>query len=258
MGKGLISRLSHMRLKEGARSVVPILRRIPSMSFSFYAEDVLLPHMRPQSSGFYVDVGAFHPRVHSNTYKLYLKGWSGVTVEPNPDVAATFRSVRPRDQHLTIGIAEQGTSLICHKFRDAALNTFDAARANVVQSEKVGEITVTCLTLNDLFAQYCRGHHVDLLNVDCEGRDLDVIESLDWERHRPTVVIVEDFEQFEAGAHAVPRFSAIRSFMLAQDYALASQAIFSFFYVDRRAFGRSDPDSGFRLDQSQLGLLASN
>ena len=239
-----------------ARGVGPVLKRIKSVSFAFYAEDLILSHMRPRSRGFYVDVGAFHPQTLSNTYKLYLKGWSGLTIEPNPDAAATFRTTRPRDTHLTIGIAAEASELTYYKFSDGAQNTFDASRAAELDTAKVAEQQVSCVPLNDVFERYCREAPVDLLSVDCESRDVEVLHSLDWRAHRPTVLIVEDFEQFEAGASPTSTGSQIRSFMLDQDYALASQAIFSCFYVDRRAFGRNDRTAGFDLARSQLGLLA--
>ena len=250
---GLIKRL--LNTGHGARGVLPVLQRIKSVSFAMYAEDVLIPHMRPQGTGFYVDVGAFHPQMHSNTYKLYLKGWSGLTVEPNPGVAEAFRRARPRDAHLTLGIAGQESELTYYKFRDGAQNTFDAERAAELQADQVGTVAVKCMPLNDVFERHCRGRSVDLLSVDCESRDLEVIQSLDWRRHRPTMLIIEDFEQFEAGSAPKPASSAIRSFMLARDYAVVSQAVFSFFYVDRHAFKRTDRTSGFRLDRSQLGLF---
>ena len=31
--------------------------------------------------GFYVDVGCFHPKKHSNTYLLYKRGWSGINID---------------------------------------------------------------------------------------------------------------------------------------------------------------------------------
>jgi FkbM family methyltransferase len=238
-----------------ARGVLPVLQRIKSVSFAMYAEDLLISHMRPQGRGFYVDVGAFHPQMHSNTYKLYLKGWSGLTIEPNPGVAETFRRARPRDAHLTLGIAEQESEMTYYQFRDGAQNTFDAERAAELQAERVGEVAVKCMPLNEVFERHCRDRPVDLLSVDCEARDLEVVQSLDWRRHRPTMLIIEDFEQFEAGGSPKPSSSAIRSFMLAHDYAVVSQAVFSFFYVDRHAFKKTDRTSGFRLDRSQLGLL---
>jgi len=253
---GLIKRA--MDTGHSLRGVLPVLQRIRSVSFALYGEDVLMSHLQPQRTGSYVDVGAFHPQVLSNTYKLYLKGWSGLTIEPNPTAAAAFKRLRPRDTHLAIGIAGQRSELTYHKFRDAAQNTFSAARAAEVQAEKTDETSIQCMPLNDVFEQHCAVRRPDLLSVDCEGHDLQVIQSLDWQRHRPTVLIIEDFEQFTAGASPTPKVSAIRSFMLARDYAAASQAVFSFFYVDRHAFGRADQVSGFRLDRSQLGQLAAN
>ena len=246
-----------MDAQHGLSGVLPVLQRIRSVSFAQYAEDVLLSHMYPQAKGFYVDVGAFHPKIHSNTYKLYLKGWSGLTIEPNPSAAAAFRHARPRDTHLTIGVADRPSDLTYYKFRNPAENTFDAARAAIVRSEAVESVPVKCMPLNDVFEQYCRGRNVDLLSIDCEARDLQVVQSLDWRRHRPTLLIVEDFEQFETGASPAPGSSAIRSFMLDEDYAAVSQAVFSFLYVDRRAFAQTGRQSGFRLDRSQLGQLAS-
>ena len=37
---------------------------------------------------------------------------------------------------------------------------------------------------------------IDLPSIDCEGKDLDVLRSLDWDRWRPSVVIVEDSTRF--------------------------------------------------------------
>jgi hypothetical protein len=154
--------LADARVQDGIRGVVPMLRRVRSVSFSQYGEDLLLTHMKPLGNGLYVDVGAFHPWEHSNTYKLYLKGWNGITIEPNPDRADIFKAARPRDQHLTLGIADSASTLTYYKFRDSAQNTFDAGRAAEMRTELVGEVAVECMPLNDVFEEYCRDRQVDL------------------------------------------------------------------------------------------------
>src|SRR5215469_6882563 len=113
---------------EGLRRVRPlaiqhVVRALPSMSFSYSGEDKLISLLLPCPTGFYVDVGAFHPIVGSNTYKLYLRGWHGITIEPCHDNARLFEQVRPRDRHLTIGIAAETSTLTYHRFPIAALNT---------------------------------------------------------------------------------------------------------------------------------------
>ena len=54
--------------------------------------------------GFYVDVGAYHPKLLSNTYLFYKKGWRGICVDPNPEMASLFRVARPRDVFLNVGV----------------------------------------------------------------------------------------------------------------------------------------------------------
>lgn len=56
-------------------------------------------------------------------------------------------------------------------------------------------IPVRTITLASLLRQFWpAGRSIDLLNVDCEREDLAILQSNDWERYRPGVIIVEDFE----------------------------------------------------------------
>jgi FkbM family methyltransferase len=239
------------QLLELRRSFVPLVRSLTTLSFSQYGEDVLLHSLVPQARGSYVDVGAYHPWRSSNTYRLYLRGWSGITVEPNVDTAALFRRMRPRDTHLTLGVSEKPSKLTYYRFKDPINNTFDAARGAKLKDDLVEEISVDCVPLRDLVSAHCSGTAIDLLSVDCEGLDQEVLASLDWNTTRPTVVIVEDFEQTWAiGRDSAP--SALRTFLLDRDYAPVAHSAFSFLYVDVTAFDRHDQPSGFRLDQSQL------
>jgi len=240
------------------------LRSLPSaykymrVSFSQFGEDVLLQNMMPQNRGFYVDVGAYQPARGSNTYKLYLKGWSGVTIEPNPDVASAFKKIRPRDTHVTAGVAKSASVLTYHRFSNPIVNNFNAdlqPRDGLTVLERV---PVECAPLTDILDEHCRDRRIDLLNVDCESYDLQALESLDWARYRPTVVIVEDFEQFRTGIEGDGAPTPIRSFLAEQQYAFASQAVFSSLFVDRLAFGQPARNEGFRLDSSLLNELAAS
>ena len=162
------------QLSELRRSLVPLLRSLTTISFSQYGEDVLLHALVPQARGFYIDVGAYHPWRSSNTYRLYLRGWRGITVEPNIDAAALFRRMRPSDTHLTLGISEQPSKLTYFRFKDAINNSFDVARAAKLKDDLVAEISVDCIPLRDIVSAHCVGTPIDLLSVDCEGLDREV------------------------------------------------------------------------------------
>lgn len=174
----------------------------PLVSFSFgqEGEDLLIAALLntpPRRSGFYVDVGAHHPRRFSNTYAFYLQGWSGINIDPYPYGIKAFQATRPRDVNLGIGVAPNAGELTYFMFDDAALNTFDHDRVRYLEANTpyrlVGKMTVPVQPL----AQILDAHRppdqaIDFLNVDAEGLDLAVLSSNDWTRHRPTLVIAED------------------------------------------------------------------
>jgi FkbM family methyltransferase len=225
------------RLRDAAEAARPLLGAARSVSFSQYGEDLLLAvSLLPGRKGFYVDVGAYHPSKQSNTYRLYLRGWSGLTIEPNPDAAPLFKRLRPRDTHLVSGVARERGTLTYYRFLAANLNTFSADQAALYAgqgSTSLDALTVECRPLQDTLDDHGVAQ-VDLLSVDCEGLDLAVLQSLDFNRTRPTAILIEDYEGFERlrrGAGA----SAIEEHLRAADYAHIGQAMFSSLYVDLRA-----------------------
>ena len=56
-----------------------------------------LNELSEQIKGTYVDVGANHPIIYSNTYHLYRLGWSGLAIDPLPTHKKRFLKTRPKD-----------------------------------------------------------------------------------------------------------------------------------------------------------------
>ena len=76
------------------------------ISVSQFGEDKFLEaHFFNQATGFYVDVGGFHPYMYSNTYLFYRKGWHGINIEPNPASFPAFLKHRRRDINLQLAIS---------------------------------------------------------------------------------------------------------------------------------------------------------
>jgi FkbM family methyltransferase len=144
--------------------------------------------------GFYVDIGAFSPRRFSNTYFLYRQGWRGITIEPNAQVAWAFRWARPRDIHISTAIGKADEPIRFRYGGYSALNQVVGRESDHSADAKAGVVTVPCRRLSSVLEEYlARGSTVDLLSIDCEGADLDVLESNDWDRFPAGVVVVEDF-----------------------------------------------------------------
>lgn len=233
-----------------------LLARIRSVSFGQYGEDLLLAcGLAPRSRGFYVDVGAHHPWRGSNTYKLYVRGWRGLTIEPDPFHARVFKTMRPGDTHLVAGVASAPGSLTMHCFEDRKQNTMSAAQADEFErlgAARRGTVTIECRPLRDIMNTHAPGRNIDLLSVDCEGLDLEVLQSLDWRTQRPSVVLVEDFERFTALRNG-ENGSAISDLLVGHGYAPISQGVFSFIWVDEMHLRRERASEAFDIAKWQIG-----
>lgn len=176
------------------------------VSFAQEGEDlVLLALFAGRPSGFYVDVGAHHPRKYSNTFAFYTRGWRGINIDAQPGSMQAFAAARPRDINLERAISDARRPLTFYEFNEPALNGFNRdlaqRRVGVVPpgaSEAsafrvISERQIETVPLRDVLdAHLPPGQAIDFLSVDVEGHDYEVLASNDWERYRPTAVLVED------------------------------------------------------------------
>jgi FkbM family methyltransferase len=145
----------------------------------------------------YLDIGANHPTELSNTYLFYTLGCRGLLVEPNVDLVPLLREVRPEDTTLNIGIGPVTTEADYYRVTTPSWNTFDKAtaehydRVTKGQVKVVGVVKVPLVNVNEVLARHHGGRTPDFVSLDVEGLELDILRSLDWEKHRPKVVCVE-------------------------------------------------------------------
>ena len=180
--------------------VSPSLLRSPNQQecYSQEGEDLLVARLfNEKRDGFYVDVGAHHPIRHSNTYLLYRRGWRGINIDATPGSMAEFRRLRPRDINIECLVASDSSPRQFYMFNEPALNTASSALARERPAENARyqvtrEYELRPRTLASLLGGLLPGAtKIDLMSVDVEGLDLDVLRSNDWERYRPTLLLVE-------------------------------------------------------------------
>src|SRR5215510_1385965 len=79
-----------------------------TISYAQRYEDLrLLRCFEGEASGFYIDIGAGHPVYDNVSFAFYLRGWRGITVEPNPWLAQLSEAVRPRDRRIQSLVGQQ-------------------------------------------------------------------------------------------------------------------------------------------------------
>jgi FkbM family methyltransferase len=202
-------------------------------SWSQEGEDMVLRRIFEKKNGFYVDVGAHHPKRFSNTYFFYRMGWSGINIDAMPGSMKEFDKYRGRDINLELGVAKQEGILNYYVFNEPALNTFSVSLAERRKSQENNYyvkkiIKVKVKPLREIFACNLNGQKIDFLNVDVEGFDLNVLQSNNWSKYRPRFVLAEILG---GSLHNIQQDKVVQ-FMKEQGYAVYAKLMRTVFFED--------------------------
>ena len=200
-------------------------------SYAQFGEDLIALSLLPETEGFYVDAGAYHPVTLSNTYHFYRRGWRGIVIDANPDCLAQFAQRRPRDLCVQAALSDAPRDAVFEIHAAATSSTLrpEGAESSETPPRVVRRIRLRTRTLKSVLDDHLPPNtRVDFLTVDCEHEDLAVLRSNDWDRYRPRVVAVEDWEPD-------PRQSDICALLRELDYELVSTVEVSRIFRDRRA-----------------------
>lgn len=170
-------------------------------SYSQDGEDIVLSNtlqnLFGDKKGFYVDIGAFHPKLYSNTYIFYKKGWSGINIDAAPGKMRFFKNIRKRDINLECAISQHtDKEMTFYVFEGTgAVNTFDEQHSEQMLNNGYilkEKIYVKPRKLSDVLDEYLLPRkQIDLMSIDVESHELDVLKSNDWEKYRPLIICIE-------------------------------------------------------------------
>jgi hypothetical protein len=183
------------------KKIVPILRSLKYLIcrnsyFSETGEDVVLKQFISKSPGSYVDVGAHHPIIGNNTFGLYLKGWSGLAIEPQTQFNDLWRIFRSRDLLKNSPISKD-SKVVFHYFSNSLLNTTNTKVADLHKSEMkwLRSESVDAIQLHSIFPNKLDPLENFVLSLDIEGSELDALTTIDWRSQKPRIIIVESWEK---------------------------------------------------------------
>ena len=167
------------------------------ISYAQNREDFLIDGFFPDVTvGHYVDVGAAHPTELSVTKLFYDRGWSGINIEPIPDLVALLEADRPRDLNLKVGV---GTAEDVSQFRQYAgsgLSTMSPemieayATRDTPDTAEFVDIEIQVTTLATVLGEH-QLPHIHFLKIDVEGSEYDVLSGNDWDQFRPELICIE-------------------------------------------------------------------
>ena len=201
-------------------------------SYSQEGEDLILTRiLGEKKEGFYIDVGAHHPKRFSNTFLFYKRGWRGINIEARPGSKKLFDKIRPHDINVEVPISSENKILKYYMFNEPALNGFSEEMSNNKNGLKdykiIKEIDLQTKTLKEVLdSNVMKDQHIDFLTVDVEGLDYDVLVSNDWAKYKPSIILIEDNE-FDL--HSMGK-SKVYNYLIGKGYSLIVKIFNTLFF----------------------------
>jgi FkbM family methyltransferase len=201
--------------------------------FSQTGEEIIIQWiLKDIKNGFFVDVGCHHPYKISNTFKLYLEGWRGISIDANEKVIRKFKIARPEDISILAAVSDEEKEVTFYQFKESEVNTIDEKilaewkdRWNLVGETKMKTQTLTKILDDNITIK----KPIDLLTIDVEGNDFNVLKSLDFTKYRPKLIVVE-LHNFNLSNITD---NEIYQYLKTKDYELYSFATMNGYFLDK-------------------------
>ncbi|SOE18588.1 FkbM family methyltransferase [Hoeflea halophila] len=170
--------------------------------FGQWGEDVIVHrNFDKQKQGFYVDIGAHHPFAHSNTARLWLRGWTGVNVDANRKSVDILRRVRRQDRTIWAAVVSDNIAAERDTIDFFATEQTDLTGTVVPEMAsdrgKQTSITVPCRSVASIIEESAElaPNGIDFMNIDIEGMDEEAIASLAEWPQKPRMIAIETYAQ---------------------------------------------------------------
>ena len=212
------------------------------VSYSSYGEDLIVESIFSRykfKTGHdltmtYLDIGAWRPKIGSNTYKLYTRGMRGTVVEPNPSLQLLWKIFRPKDQYLKIACSNKNIVDLYMFGRTAPSNTVNMVFSKKIELNQNRIVKHVLKTEARPLVEIVKIHQARfkgnfILDLDIEGSDLEIILSYDFVSNpRPAIILIEDIPS----SMNIDIPSPIHSYLTKSKYVLVGRSVVTSIYVD--------------------------
>jgi FkbM family methyltransferase len=168
-------------------------------TYSQFGEDVFVgKFFQGRSTGTWLDIGAFHPRIASNTERLRRRGWTGVNVDADPAKIALFRWFRRSDVNLCVAVAgAQARQAVLHRAGGSSYGSMDRLEMTA------GPNSRPTRNVEEILAE-AGATQVDFVSIDVEGLEADILGAFPFGKYDPELFCVEVLDTTLDGVTASP------------------------------------------------------
>ncbi len=204
--------------------------------YSQFGQDnfVLEKIFKNRQSGFFVDIGANHPIVCSNTYLLESNGWDGIAIEPQKSLRDLWPSIRKTPcLNYVIGPENKTISFIEANEEEHGLSGVEGFNKVKSKSQK---IEVEQIKLSDLLRKE-KINKINYLSIDVEGYEMNVLKSINFDEVNIELIGIEN----DLGFNKIPLIgkrlgselgdNKLRKFLEKKGYRYVARIVCDDFFV---------------------------
>lgn len=142
-------------------------------------------------NGRFLDIGAYDGKTFSSTRRLWELGWTGVYVEPAPDVLPALRKNAGENcQILPVAIGTTNGKMTFYSSNGDMVGSLSQTHADMWSSSiNFTSRVVDVITVDELESRV--GTNFDFIGIDVEGINLDVFNQFDWKKWNPKCICIE-------------------------------------------------------------------
>lgn len=183
----------------------------------------ILDYFKDQPKGKFIDIGAYNVEKFSNVRALYLKGWSGILVEPSPENFAAIEKhyqFEPAIEVLNCAVGTTGGEIDFYSCEDA-VSTSDINHKNKWEAAGVPyqKIKVNQVNVIDFMNQYCKD--IDFLSIDTESTNIQLFRMIpDFVFEQIKMICIEHDENQEEIEARLKRFGFTTRYTNAENIIL--------------------------------------
>ena len=142
----------------------------------------------------YLEIGCNHPVTINNTALLYRYGARGVLVDPLTEMKYLTHLYRPNDKFIetaVLGKEPVGGKVMFYRCKESSgVSSLSEKWVKSFKGERtIEKIEVPAVSIEKLLEQV--GFMPQFVLIDAEGEDLNIVNGIDYNKHRPDVIMAE-------------------------------------------------------------------
>jgi FkbM family methyltransferase len=197
-------------------NILALIKRFQKLKhYSDFGEDKTIEMLAPLGPITYLDIGAGHPIIGSNTYHFYRRGYKGITIEPIKFHSKLHKLVRRKDYQVNALVSDTGRERNFYEFNPTQYSTTSSEHYEklILMGMKPRKIyTVNSVSVNEM---------IDLLDdmpifisIDCEGFDLEIVKQIHPNKYKNVFAIIIEIPSDENDKKQMRKILELNNFNL--------------------------------------------